>query len=90
MVLKLDGAFYYGDACLNRLALLSTRSGAFNRLTAWSFSNPSLARLAYPVLRGGRNLALWLLGRGRLREADVGRPGGAVRQRAGGERQCLK
>lgn len=71
MVLKLDGVLYHGDECLNRLALLSTSSGAFNRINAWMFRNPLAARLAYPVLRAGRNLALRLLGRQKL---DIAKP----------------
>ena len=71
MVLKLDGVLYHGDECLNRLALLSTSSGVFNRVTAWMFRNPVAARLAYPVLRAGRNLALRLLGRQKL---DIAKP----------------
>jgi predicted DCC family thiol-disulfide oxidoreductase YuxK len=71
MVLKLGDALYHGDECLNRLALLSTGSGAFNRLMAFLFSRPAAARLAYPVLRAGRNLALRLLGREKL---DIAKP----------------
>jgi len=66
MVLKLDGTFYHGDDCLNRLALLSTGSGAFNRTVALLFSRPGVARFAYPLLRACRNLALRLLGRSKL------------------------
>ena len=63
MLLHLNGVDHHGADCLNRLALLSTRSGAFNRLNAWAFRRPSVARLAYPVLRAGRGAALRLLGR---------------------------
>lgn len=75
MVLKLDGVLYHGDECLNRLALLSTSSGAFNRLNARLFSNPAAARIAYPMLRAGRNLALRLLGRQKLDIAKPAAPG---------------
>lgn len=66
MLLHLDGTDYHGAECLNRLALLSTGSGAFNRLAAWAFRRPGLARLAYPVLRAGRGVVLRLLGRARI------------------------
>ncbi|MEL6227378.1 MAG: DCC1-like thiol-disulfide oxidoreductase family protein [Pseudomonadota bacterium] len=66
MVLKLDGRLYHGDACLNRLALLSSRSGFFNRMNYWAFRSPTFARLSYPVLKNGRALALRLLGRGKM------------------------
>lgn len=74
MVLKLDGVFYHGDECLNRLALLSTGSGVFNRTMAFLFSRPAVARIAYPFLRAGRNLALKLMGRGKLDIAKPARP----------------
>ena len=63
LVLEIGGELYHGDACLNRLALLSSRSNFFNRLNYALFRSPRAARLAYPVLRFGRNTALRLLGR---------------------------
>ncbi|MEP9388169.1 DCC1-like thiol-disulfide oxidoreductase family protein [Mesorhizobium sp. KR9-304] len=71
MVLKLNGVLYHGDECLNRLAFLSTGSGVFNRLMAFLFSRPAAARIAYPFLRAGRNLALRLMGR---RKLDIAKP----------------
>ena len=66
MVLKLHDTFYHGAACVHMLALLSTRSGIFNRTVSIVFRSPVAARLLYPVLRGGRNLTLSLLGRRRF------------------------
>jgi hypothetical protein len=66
MVLKLQDTFYHGAACVHVLALLSTRSGLFNRTLLIVFRSRVVARLLYPVLRGGRNLTLVLLGRRRL------------------------
>ena len=66
MALKLHGEFYHGAACVHVLALLSTRSGLFNRTVSIVFRSPRVARLLYPVLRAGRNLTLFLLGRRRL------------------------
>lgn len=63
MLLRYRGGFYHGDAALHMLAALSTPGAGFNRLIAWLFRSPTRARLAYPWLRGGRNLALRLLGR---------------------------
>lgn len=63
MLLTLNGTDYHGEACLNRLALMSSRSDRFNRLNYLLFRSPLLSRLSYPLLRGGRNLALRLLGR---------------------------
>lgn len=66
MVLMLDGVIYHGADCLNRLALLSTRSDLFNRLNAWAFRSSLVSRVSYPILRFGRNLILRLLGRSRI------------------------
>ena len=66
MLLRLDGNFYYGADCLNRLALLSSRSTTFNRLTYLLLRSPGVARWTYPVLRSGRRAVLTLLGRSKL------------------------
>lgn len=70
MVLKMDGRLYGGADCIHRLALLSTRSDRFNRLTATLFSSPTAARLLYPLLRAGRSAILLLLGRSGLDRPD--------------------
>jgi predicted DCC family thiol-disulfide oxidoreductase YuxK len=57
------GRLYYGSDAVHVLALLASRSGAANRLVANLLRHERLARLAYPVLRAGRNLGLRLLGR---------------------------
>jgi predicted DCC family thiol-disulfide oxidoreductase YuxK len=64
MVLILGGSYYYGDEALHRLALMSTRSGLFNRVNAWAFANRTVSRIAYPMLKAGRIVTLRLLGRG--------------------------
>ena len=45
------------------LALMSTRSGIFNRLVGAAFGSRRLSRLVYPPLVVGRNATLRLLGR---------------------------
>jgi predicted DCC family thiol-disulfide oxidoreductase YuxK len=66
MVLVMDGQYYYADDCINRLALLSTSSGIFNRLNAFIFRSPTISSILYPVLRFGRNILLRLLGRKKI------------------------
>lgn len=66
MVVKLDGRLYHGDAAMTALALLTTRSGAFNRMVRALFRRPGLARLVYPPMVAGRNLTLRLLGRRKI------------------------
>lgn len=63
MALIVNGEIFAGADCMHRLALLSTRSGVFNAVTARVFSHPGLARFLYPVLRMGRNVTLKVLGR---------------------------
>jgi predicted DCC family thiol-disulfide oxidoreductase YuxK len=63
MVVKLDGRLYHGDAAMTALALLTTPSGAFNRLMRTLFRRPALARVLYPPMVAGRKLTLRLLGR---------------------------
>ncbi len=63
MVLVYGGRFYHGADCIHMLALLSTPSGLFNRLNAAMFRSSRLSAVLYPLLRCGRNLLLWLLGR---------------------------
>jgi len=75
MVLKVDGRLYHGDDCIHRLALLSTPSGAFNRVNAAIFRSPTASKLLYPVLRTGRNAVLRLLGRRKLADAGDGLAG---------------
>jgi predicted DCC family thiol-disulfide oxidoreductase YuxK len=66
MVLIYGGRIYHGADCINMLALLSSRSGLFNRVNAAIFRHEGLSRVLYPVLRSGRNLLLRLLGREKL------------------------
>lgn len=63
MVLKLHGRLYHGDEAMHRVALMSSRSGIFNRLNYWIFRSPRRARLLYPPLRGIRNVVIKGLGR---------------------------
>jgi predicted DCC family thiol-disulfide oxidoreductase YuxK len=67
MALVIGERAYVGHECITMLALLTTRSGIFNRLSGFLFSSRRVSRIAYPLLRAGRNLALRLLGRPRIR-----------------------
>lgn len=61
MVLKVDDRIYYGADAIHALALLSTRSGFFNRLNYTAFSSARASQLLYPVFRVLRNLLLKVL-----------------------------
>ncbi len=63
MVVEMDGRRLGGADAANALALMSTKSDWFNWLNHAFLSSPLGARLIYPVLRSGRWLVLFLLGR---------------------------
>lgn len=66
MVLVIGENHYHGADCLNRLALMSSKSGFFNRLNYLLFRSRTVSKVAYPVLRAGRNLTLRMLGKSQL------------------------
>lgn len=66
MVLKMGEQLYYGSDAIHALALISSRSGVFNRFNYWMFKSRTLSRIFYPILRSFRNLFLKLLGRTKI------------------------
>ena len=70
MVLKIDDVLYYGSDAIHALALISSRSGLFNRLNYWLFRSQRLSWVIYPVMRSGRNLLLKFLGRSKINNLD--------------------
>ncbi len=66
MVMELEGEYFHGTHCVQRIALLTTNSSMFNRINSWVFSKPQLAKVVYPVLVILRNLVLKMLGRTRI------------------------
>lgn len=66
MVLIYAGNYYHGADCMNRIALLTSPVGPFNAFSAFVFRSSTISSILYPVLRGGRNLVLRLLGRRKL------------------------
>jgi predicted DCC family thiol-disulfide oxidoreductase YuxK len=52
------GRDYVGAESVAAVAMLSGLGGVSGRIVGWLFRAPSRARLAYPLLRGLRNLAL--------------------------------
>jgi predicted DCC family thiol-disulfide oxidoreductase YuxK len=61
MVVKMDGRIYYGSDAIHALALVSSRSGFFNKLSHYAFRSRKLSHLLYPPLRACRNLLLKIL-----------------------------
>lgn len=66
MVVETRARRFGGPDAINALALLSTSSNPFNRANRLLLSSPTVAAALYPVLRSGRWLTLFLLGRGRI------------------------
>jgi predicted DCC family thiol-disulfide oxidoreductase YuxK len=66
MVLKMGNRLYYGSDAIHALALISSRSGLFNRLNFWIFRSQRVSAMLYPVLRSCRNLLLKLLGKTKI------------------------
>jgi predicted DCC family thiol-disulfide oxidoreductase YuxK len=66
MVVAHQGKLYHGAEALNLMARLAPSKGLSNRLNRLLFSNRTVSRLSYPLLRGGRNTLLRLLGRTKI------------------------
>ena len=69
-VLKIGDQFYHGADAINALALLSTRTGLFNKLNFMIFRSKTLSRALYPVLKAGRALLLRMLGKQKLNNLE--------------------
>jgi predicted DCC family thiol-disulfide oxidoreductase YuxK len=70
MVVLHDGKMYHGADALNIMARLAPGRGFGNRLNKLLFSNATVSRFTYPVLRAGRNMLLRILGRKKIAEID--------------------
>jgi predicted DCC family thiol-disulfide oxidoreductase YuxK len=66
MVLKMGGVIYYGADAIHALALISSRSGVFNRLNYWLFKSKRVSAVLYPLLRFIRSLILKTLGKTKI------------------------
>ena len=71
MVLKMENTIYYGSDAIHALALISSRSGFFNRLNYWVFKSRRLSGVLYPVLRFGRSILLKLMRKTRINNLEL-------------------
>jgi len=62
MVVKIEENWFYGAEAINILSLLSTPLGVFNKINSIFFRYPITCKIAYPLMRSGRNLLLKLKG----------------------------
>lgn len=71
MVLKMGDQLYYGADAIHALALISSRSGLFNKLNYWIFCSKRVSAWLYPILRSMRNLLLKILGKTKINNLGV-------------------
>ncbi len=71
MVLKMGGQIYYGSDAIHTLALISSKSGIFNRVNYWIFKSKPLSAILYPILRACRNLLLKILGKTKINNLGI-------------------
>lgn len=71
MVLKMNNQLYYGADAIHALALISSRSGVFNRLAYWVFKSKRVSHVLYPILKFGRMVLLKLLRRSKINNLNV-------------------
>jgi len=71
MVLKMGDQLYYGADAVHALALISSRSGIFNRINYWLFKSKILSTLLYPLLRFCRNILLKFLIKTKINNLDL-------------------
>jgi hypothetical protein len=72
MILFYGGKRYHGANALRKMALIAPANGLTNRLNRLLFGSARSSRVAYPVLRAGRNLLLRMLGRPRIHDRRRG------------------
>ncbi len=60
-VFVVDEEFYYGPEAIHHLAIMSTKSGFFNKFNHWIFRSKTRSKICYPFLKFGRNLLLKIL-----------------------------
>ena len=63
MIVVVDGAVHYGAEAALMLARLSSNDTLTGKLYHWTLSHPPVARLAYPLMKACRRIALRINGR---------------------------
>ncbi len=61
MVLKIGDELYYGADAINKISLISSPNGLFNKINYFVFKSKSLSRIFYPILVTSRALLLKIL-----------------------------
>ena len=71
MILKIGVQLYSGAEAIHALALISSRSGFFNRLNYWLFKSKNTSRILYPILKFFRNFLLKTLGKTKINNLNI-------------------
>ena len=71
MVVKMGGQLYYGSDAIHTLALLSSRSGLFNKLSHYVLRFSTLSHILYPGLRTCRNVLLKAMGKTKINNLGI-------------------
>ena len=71
MVIKMGSKLYYGSDAIHALALISSRSGVFNRFNYWIFKSKIRSKIFYPILRSCRNLLLKILSVSKINNLNI-------------------
>ncbi|MEZ5862391.1 MAG: hypothetical protein R3D28_26045, partial [Geminicoccaceae bacterium] len=72
MLVETGGRLFHGADALHALSLMSSGRGWLDRLCARLFAHRWSSRIAYPLLRAGRNATLLALGRAPMAREDPG------------------
>lgn len=71
MVVKMGGQLHYGAGAIHVIALSSSRSDLFNKLSYYAFQSDTLSRIIYPALRTCRNLLLKVMRKTKINNLRV-------------------
>lgn len=63
MIAVVGKTIYHGAAAVTALARLSSDNTLFNKLNHWALAHEPLTRLAYPLMKLARRIALWVRGK---------------------------
>ena len=63
MVVIINNQIHHGGDAINLITILSSKNTQFNKVAYLVFSKPVISKVAYPFLRGIRNITLRLLGK---------------------------
>ena len=66
MIVKMGGQLYYGSDAIHTLALLSSRSDLFNKLSYYVLRSKTLSHILYFGLRTCRNILLKAMGKTKI------------------------